>query len=159
MKGRLSPAVIRRGSSSLPMGSKRKYLTRGLQHWGGAHLRKKKARTGVGAGLSARSISLGDRSALVVNGHAGDIRPLQGLAYRFGLIAVEAGKAGPEQLAVALGRDRLGERLGFAEQAVGTVACRVDALLGFAFALERTDLDDPAGVHDRRLARNVLRDG
>ena len=37
---------------------------------------------------------------------------LQRPAHRLGLIPVEAGETGPEQLAFALGDHRLGERIG-----------------------------------------------
>ena len=58
-----------------------------------------------------------------------------------------------------LGDDRLGERIGLAEQAAGLVAGKVDPLLGFAFAFQRADLDDPAGAdygRGGRLDRAVL---
>ena len=84
---------------------------------------------------------------------------LQGPADRLGLVAIEAGEAGPEQLLVALGDDRLGERIGLAEQAAGLAARRLDALARFAFTLERADLDDPAGMGRDRLDRAVLLDG
>ena len=53
----------------------------------------------------------------VANRDAGDVGALQRPAYRFGLIAVEACEAGPEQLPVTLGDDRLGKRIGLGEQA------------------------------------------
>ena len=58
----------------------------------------------------------------VPNGDAGDVGAPQRPAHRFGLIAVEAGETGAEQLPVTFGDDRFGERIGLAEQAVGLVA-------------------------------------
>ena len=84
---------------------------------------------------------------------------LQCPAYGFGLIALEAGKAGPEQLFVAFGDHRFGERIGLRKQAVGLVACVVDALPSFAFALQRADLNDPAGVDCERPDGAVLLNG
>ena len=84
---------------------------------------------------------------------------LQRPAYRLGLIAVEAGETGPVQLLVALGDDRLGERIGLREQPAGLIAGRVEALLGFVLALERADLNDPAGVDRDLLVGAVLLDG
>ena len=78
-------------------------------------------------------------------------------ADRFGLVAVEPGEAGAEQLPVALGDHRFGERIGLAEQAAGLVAGGIEALPGLAFALQRADLDDPAGVDRGGFARAVLR--
>ena len=69
---------------------------------------------------------------------------LQRLADRFGLVAFEAGEAGAEQLSIVLGDDRFGERIGLAEQAAGRAARGLDALLGFAFAFQRADLNDPS---------------
>src|SRR4030081_3675345 len=59
------------------------------------------------------------KRALVANGDAGNIGALQRLADRFGLIALEAGEAGAEELAIILGNDRLGEWIGLAQQAAG----------------------------------------
>src|SRR6202022_1796216 len=64
----------------------------------------------------------------VPNGDAGDVGALQRPAYRFGLVALEAGEARPEQLPVAFGDDRLGERIGLGQQAAGLIARRIDAL-------------------------------
>ena len=58
----------------------------------------------------------------VANGDAGNVVVLQGPAHRFGLITIEAGEAGPEQLFFALGDDRFGERISLVEQAVGLTA-------------------------------------
>src|ERR1700733_13288258 len=82
----------------------------------------------------------------VANRDAGDVAVLQRPAHRFGLIAIEAGEAGPEQLSFALGDDRFGERVGLVEQAVGLTARGFDAQAGFAFAFQRSDLNDPSGV-------------
>jgi hypothetical protein len=71
---------------------------------------------------------------------------LQRPAHRFGLIAIEAGETGPEQLAFALGDDRFGERISLVEQAVGLTARGVDTLTRFAFAFQRADLNDPSGM-------------
>src|SRR5258708_34038055 len=76
---------------------------------------------------------------LVADRDAGDVGVFQRPGYRFGLIAVEAGEAGPEQFSVAFGDDRLGERIGFREQAVGLIARGLDALQRFALAFERAD--------------------
>lgn len=84
---------------------------------------------------------------------------LQGPAHRFRLIAVEAGKTGPEQLSVAFGHHRFGERIGLGEQAVGLTARRVDALQRFTFAFQRADLNDPSGVDGERLVGGVLLGG
>ena len=84
---------------------------------------------------------------------------LQRSAYRFGLIVIEAGEAGPEQFAVAFGDDRFGERIGLCKQAVGLIARRVDALQRFAFAFQRADLNDPSIVDGTRLGRADLGDG
>ena len=109
-------------------------------------------------GGAASSAALPRRSACrsVANGDAGDVGALQRPADRFGLIAVEAGEAGPEQLPVALGDDRFGERIGLRKQAAGLIARRIDALQRFAFALQRADLDDPSGVDGDRLDGAVL---
>ena len=53
----------------------------------------------------------------------------------FGLVPLEPGETGPVKLAIVLGEDRLGERVGLAEQAAGRAAGGVDALLGFVLAL------------------------
>src|ERR1700681_656988 len=95
----------------------------------------------------------------VPDGDAGDVGMLQRSAYRFGLIVIEAGEAGPEQFAVAFGDDRFGERIGLRKQAVGLIARRVDALQRFAFAFQRADLDDPSRVGRDRLDGAVLLDG
>ena len=58
------------------------------------------------------AIPLSDVSVSVLDGDAGDVGTLQGPAYRLGLIAIEAGEARPEQLLVALGDHRFGERVG-----------------------------------------------
>ena len=84
---------------------------------------------------------------------------LQRSAYRFGLIVIEAGEAGPEQFAVAFGDDRFGERIGLRKQAVGLIARRVDALQRFAFAFQRADLNDPSIVDGDRLGRADLGTG
>src|SRR4051794_28238110 len=97
----------------------------------------------------ARAFRLQRCERSVADGHAGDIGALQGAAYGFGLVAVEPGEAGAVELAIVFRDDRLGERVGLAEQAAGRAAGSVDALLGFVLALERADLDDPAAmVHD-----------
>ena len=70
----------------------------------------------------------------------------QGPAHRLGLIAIEAGEAGAEQLSVALGYDRLGKGIGLRQQAARLVARQIDALQRFVFAFQRADLDDPAGM-------------
>src|SRR3954468_8206408 len=95
----------------------------------------------------------------VLDGDARDFGALQHPAHRFGLIAVEAGKAGPEQLLFALGDDRLGKRISLRQQSVGLVARRIDALQGFGLALQRADLNDPAGAGCDRLAGAVLLNG
>src|SRR5260370_13287239 len=109
--------------------------------------------------LSSGALSRG-RSALltftkpygsVANGDAGDVGALQGPADRFGLVAIEAGEAGPEQLPVALGEDRFSERIGLCQQAAGLTARGIDALPRFALALQRADLHDPSGVGRDRL--------
>ena len=111
--------------------------------------------------LRRRLCDTGRENGSVANGDAGDIGALQRPADRFGLIALEAGEAGAEQLAVILGNDRLGEGIGLAEQAAGLIARQIDARAGFAFAFQRADLDDPAGVGDggRGLDGAVLLDG
>src|SRR3979409_1113992 len=87
------------------------------------------------AALCARSLGAAggregpDRS--VLDGDAGDVGALQGPANRFGLIAIEAGEAGPEQLLVAFSDHRFGKWIGFGEQAAGLTARRFDALPGF----------------------------
>src|SRR5260370_30156301 len=109
--------------------------------------------------LSSGALSRGPSALLpftkpygsVANGDAGDVRALQGPADRFGLIAVEAGEAGPEQLPVAFGDDRFGKRIGLRKQAAGLTARRIDALPRLAFALQRADLNDPSGVGGDRL--------
>ena len=58
----------------------------------------------------------------VPNRDAGNVGALQRLAHRLGLIAVEAGEAGPEQLPFALGDDRFGEGLGLGKQVAGLAA-------------------------------------
>src|SRR5207253_5039028 len=78
-------------------------------------------------------------------------RSLQCFADRFGLIALEAGEAGAEQLSVILGNDRLGEGIGLAQQAAGLAAGKFDPLLGFAFAFQRADLDDRSEEHTSEL--------
>jgi hypothetical protein len=82
----------------------------------------------------------------VANGDAGDVGALQCPADLLGLVPLEAGEAGTEQLANVLGNDRLGERIGLVEQAAGLVAGEIDTGAGFAFAFETADLDDPAGA-------------
>jgi len=74
--------------------------------------------------------------------------PLRGVDHRIvhrrgqrGTVWVEAGEAGPEQLSVALGDDRFGERIGLAEQAVGLAPRRLYALACLALAVERADLE------------------
>src|ERR1700730_19221596 len=101
------------------------------------------------AGLPAMS-ALIDRSVLDCD--AGDVGTLQGPACRFGLIAVEAGEACPEQLLVAFADDRFGKRIGLGEQSFGLGARRFDPFLSFCFAIQSTDLNDPAGVDRDRLA-------
>jgi len=62
--------------------------------------------------------------------------------YRFGLIALKAGETGAVQLPVVFGDDRFGERIGLAEAGrLALLARRLDALLSFAFALQRADLE------------------
>ena len=82
----------------------------------------------------------------VVHGDAGNVSALQGLANRFGLIALQSGEPRAVELAVAFRHHRLGEGVRLAEQAAGLIARRIDALLSFAFAFERADLNDPAGM-------------
>ena len=84
---------------------------------------------------------------------------LQGPTYRFSSIAVEAGKAGPEQLSVAFGNDRLCKRIGVGEQAAGLAARRVDALPRFVLAFQRADLNDPAGADGERPDGAALLNG
>ena len=84
---------------------------------------------------------------------------LQRAANRLGLVAIKAGETGAEQLAVALGDDRFGKRIGLGEQAVGLAAGGFDALLSLVFAFERADLDDPSGVDRDRIDGGVLRGG
>src|SRR5258708_5715745 len=95
----------------------------------------------------------------ILDGDAGDVGALQGPAYRFGLIAIEAGEASPEQLFVAFGDDRFGERICLGEQSFGLTARRVDSLLRFTFAVEGADLNDPASMHRGGLDRTVLLNG
>ncbi len=54
----------------------------------------------------------------------------QRAANRLGLIVMQAGETGADQLAVA-GDDRFGKRIGLGEQAMGLAADDLDALLGF----------------------------
>jgi hypothetical protein len=89
-----------------------------------------------------------------VHGHAGDVCPLQLLADGFGLITIEAGEAGADQGLVAF-RDRLGERIGLAQQALRRAARGVDPLLGLGLIVERADLDDPAAARRGSLARRL----
>ena len=84
---------------------------------------------------------------------------LQRAANRLGLIVIKAGETGADQLAVALGHDRFGKRIGLGEQAMGLAAGGLDALLGFVLAFERTDLDDPSGVDRDWLGGGVRRSG
>src|SRR5258708_12033422 len=58
---------------------------------------------------------------LVADRDAGDVGVFQRPAYRFGLIAVEAGEAGPEQFSVAFGDDRLGEPTAFPHHALALI--------------------------------------
>src|SRR5258705_317284 len=78
-------------------------------------------------------------------------------AHGLRLTAVQACKTGAEQGSVVLGDHGVGERIGLAEQAMGLAACGLDALLRLAFALQRADLNNPAGMNDGRLGRAVLR--
>src|SRR5580658_3902867 len=94
--------------------------------------------------------------ASVPNGDAGDVGALQRPANRLGLVAVKTGEASPEQLSVALGDDRFGERIRLRKQAAGLVTGDLDALPGLAFALQGADLNDPSGVGGNRLDRAVL---
>ena len=96
---------------------------------------------------------------LVLDGDAGHVGALQSPAHRLGLVAVETGKPRAKQLLVALGDDRLGKRIGPAEQAVGLGARSFDTLMRFAFAVERADLNDLAGAGGDRRDRAVLLDG
>src|SRR5271170_6790971 len=91
--------------------------------------------------LEPRSDSSRTEKVLVANGDAGDVGAPQGPARRLGLIAFKAGEAGAEQFAIAFGDHRFGERIGLAKQSVGLIARRFDALLGFAFALQRANLN------------------
>ena len=75
---------------------------------------------------------------------------LQRAARRFGLITIEAGEAGSEQLSFALGDHRFGERISLIEQATGLSARGFNALARFAFALQRADLNDPSGMGRRQ---------
>src|SRR5712671_2036780 len=95
----------------------------------------------------------------VTDGDAGDVGALQRPAYRFGLIAIEAGEAGPEQLPFALGDNRLGKRIGVRKQTAGLAARCFEPLPRFAFGFQRADLDDPSGVGSDRLDRAVLLNG
>ncbi len=79
---------------------------------------------------------------------AGDVGAIQRLADRLGLISLEAGEADTEQLAIVSGNNQLGEGMGLAEQATGPAAREIDTGAGIAFAFQRADLDDPAGVGD-----------
>ena len=54
-----------------------------------------------------------------MNRDAGNLAALERPAYRFGLIAVEAGKTGPKKCPIALGDHCLGERVSLVEQADG----------------------------------------
>src|SRR5689334_25093310 len=89
-------------------------------------------------------------SLLVLDRHAGDLAFLQRLAGSLGLVAIEAGEARPIVGLVALG-DRLGERIGAAEQALGLALRLVEVLLRLGLGAERADLNAPA--HSRRRAR------
>src|SRR5438876_906046 len=82
----------------------------------------------------------------VANRNAGDVGALQCTADRLGLIALEPGKTGAEQFSVVLGDNRLGKGIGLVEHAAGLALGGIDALARFAFAFQRTDLDDPAGA-------------
>src|SRR6202158_1531217 len=95
----------------------------------------------------------------IPDGDAGDVGALQGPANRFGLIAVEAGEASPEQLLVAFSDHRFGKRIGFGEQPAGLTARRFDALPRFVFAIQRADLNDPASMGRDGLDRTVLLNG
>ena len=108
------------------------------------------------AGLPAIS-ALIDRSVLDCD--AGDVGTLQGPACRFGLIAVEASEACPEQLFVAFADDRFGKRIGLGEQSFGLTARRFDPFLSFGFAIQCADLNDPAGVGRDGLDGAVLLNG
>jgi hypothetical protein len=91
-----------------------------------------------------------------VNGHAGDLGASQRLADSFGLITFKTGEAGAKQRSIVLGDNRFGEWIGLREQTARLTACGFDALLGFAFALERANLNDPSGVADDRLRGAAL---
>src|SRR4030088_2395488 len=107
--------------------------------------------------LAAPALQVSNESFVsVANGDAGNIGALQRLADRFGLIALEAGEAGAEQLAIILGNDRLGERIGLAQKAAGLVPREIDPGTGLSFAFQRADLDDPAAVGDGGGGRNRL---
>src|SRR5258708_25590424 len=95
--------------------------------------------------MAGTSRALAEKGA-VADGNAGNIGALQRPAYRFGLVAVEAGETSREQLPVAFGDNRLGKRIGLGKQAAGLVARRLNALPRFAFAFQRADLNDPSGV-------------
>src|SRR5882757_1680370 len=106
--------------------------------------------------LAAPALRFNSEEGSVANGDAGNIGALQRLADRFGLIALKAGEAGAEQLAIILGHHRLGEGVGPAEQAVGLIAREIDTGTGFSFAFQRADLDDPAVVSDGGGGHNRL---
>src|SRR2546430_7279058 len=99
------------------------------------------------------------RCRSVLDGDAGDVGTLQGPAYRLGLIAIEAGEARPEQLFIAFGDHRFGERIGLGEQSAGLAARGFDALLRFGFAVQCADLNDPAGMGRDGFDGTVLLDG
>ena len=95
----------------------------------------------------------------VADGDAGDVGALQRPAHRFGLIAIEAGEAGPEQLPFALCDDRFGKRIGLRKQAAGLAARRFEPLPRFAFSFQRADLNNPSGMGCERLDCAVLLNG
>src|SRR5580704_13770908 len=98
-------------------------------------------------------------SRSVPNRDAGNVAALQRPTYGFRLIAVEAGEAGSKQLSVAFGDHRFGERISLVEQAVGLAARGINTLPGFAFALQRANLNDPSRVGGLWFDGTVLLNG
>ena len=89
----------------------------------------------------------------VLDRDAGDFGALQRLADGFGLRALKSGKPGAVEFLVTPGDDRLGEGIGLAHHAARLFTGCVKPAAGLAFALQRADLDDPAGVAGDRFDR------
>src|SRR5262249_685209 len=86
------------------------------------------------------------KESSVADRDTGDIGALERAAHALGLIALEPCEAGAVKLAIILGDNGLGERVGLVEHAARLALGGLDALHGLALALERSDLHDPAGT-------------